>query len=98
MQTAEAEIKLQAHPQRTPGAESGVKSGAVNGPLRAGGKAKAEYLLTLAGVNGRPMCWHRGEVAANGGNQGGTAGIFIPVLVSMGNEGSFFIPEGEEFS
>ena len=38
IQTIEAEVKLQAHPQRVPAAESGAKSGAANGPPRAGGK------------------------------------------------------------
>ena len=37
IQTIEAEVKLQAHPQRVPAAESGAKSGAANGPLRAVG-------------------------------------------------------------
>ena len=46
MQTYDAEITLPAHPQRAPGAESGVKSGAANGPPRAGGTANAQYLLT----------------------------------------------------
>ena len=40
VKTVEAEIKPQAHPQRVPPqAESGMKSGAANGPRRAVGKA-----------------------------------------------------------
>ena len=37
-QTKDAEVKLSAHPQRVPEAENGAKSGAANGPPRAGGK------------------------------------------------------------
>jgi hypothetical protein len=44
--TIEAGVTLQAHPQRVPGAGKGTKSGAANGPLRAGGKGKPEYPLT----------------------------------------------------
>ena len=39
-QTNEAEVKLQAHPQRVPGAVIGAKSGAANGPPRAGRKGE----------------------------------------------------------
>lgn len=40
-QTYDAEITLLAHPQRVPGAESGAKSGAANGPPRAEGTSAA---------------------------------------------------------
>ena len=47
MQTEDAEITLQAHPQRAPVGGSGVKSGAANGPLRVRGNAFwAEYHAT----------------------------------------------------
>ena len=45
-QTKDAEVTLQAHPQRVPEAEIGAKSGAANGPPRAKGNGKPEYLTT----------------------------------------------------
>ena len=44
-ETYEAEGLLQAHPQRVPGAESGTKSGAANGPLRAGGNGRIQSIF-----------------------------------------------------
>ena len=46
VKTVEAEIKSQAHLQRVPPqAESGMKSGAANGPLRAGGNADGQSIF-----------------------------------------------------
>jgi len=44
--TVEAEIKSSAHPQRVPPqAESGMKSGAANGPRRAEGNAEGQSIF-----------------------------------------------------
>ena len=66
-----------AHLQRAPGAESGVKSGAVHGPPRAGGTG-----LSLVSSDAEPALWAGGVLASqksgrSSGNQGGTADTVV---------------------
>ena len=79
MKTVEAEVTLQAHPQRAPVGGSGAKSGAANGPPRAGGKGRPEYPLTHCLRYGQMVCLHHGERPASG-KQGGTADKYLFVL------------------
>ena len=69
-----------------------MESGAANGPLRAGGKAKAEYLLTRAGVIGREGDGPSVLSGRESGKQGGTAdSLYVCPCSPLGERGLFLL-------
>ena len=87
--TIEAGVTLQAHPQRVPGAGKGTKSGAANGPLRAGGKGKPEYPLTRCLRYGVAGVLASGKVAVFAASKVVPRIMYLFVLDSVAVEGAF---------